>query len=106
MIPAFERPKTVHALGRAVTVQQAKNRQIASVSVRHAYFVSTDVAKAVEGMNCLRPLECCDCGFESHSRHGCLPAFVLPCVGSERPFDGLIPRPRNSTDCLRIKKLK
>jgi hypothetical protein len=31
--------------------------------------------RAVEGMNCLRPLEHWNCGFEYHSRHGCL--FVL-----------------------------
>jgi hypothetical protein len=28
-------------------------------------------------MNCLRQLEHWDCGFESHSRHGCLCAFIL-----------------------------
>jgi hypothetical protein len=35
--------------------------------------------RAVLGMNCLRSLE--PCGFESHSRHGCLCAFIL-CLGS------------------------
>jgi hypothetical protein len=33
--------------------------------------------RAVYGMNCLRPLEHWDRGFESHSRHGCLCAFTL-----------------------------
>jgi hypothetical protein len=32
-------------------------------------------------MNRFRPLEHWDCGFKSHSRHGCLLAFIL-CVGS------------------------
>jgi hypothetical protein len=36
-------------------------------------------------MNCLLPLEHWDRGFESHSRHGCLCAFIQPC-------DGLITR--------------
>jgi hypothetical protein len=32
---------------------------------------------AVWGMKCLRPLEYWDQGFESHTRHGCLSAFIL-----------------------------
>jgi hypothetical protein len=32
---------------------------------------------AVLDKNCLRPLEHWDRGFESHSRHGCLSAFIL-----------------------------
>jgi hypothetical protein len=31
----------------------------------------------VYGMKCLRPLKHCDREFESHSRHGCLSAFIL-----------------------------
>jgi hypothetical protein len=37
-----------------------------------------------KGMNCIRTLEYWDRGFECHSRHGCLCAFilfVLSCVG-------------------------
>jgi hypothetical protein len=33
--------------------------------------------RAIEGMKYLRPLEPWDRGFESHSRHGCLSAFIL-----------------------------
>jgi hypothetical protein len=33
--------------------------------------------RAVYGMKCLRSLEHWDRGFESHSRHGCLSAFIL-----------------------------
>jgi hypothetical protein len=33
--------------------------------------------RALSGMNRRRPLECWDRGFESHSRHGCLRAFIL-----------------------------
>jgi hypothetical protein len=57
-------------------------------------------------MNCLRSLERWDRGFESHSRHGCLCAFIL-CLNCpvcrQRPCDGLITRPRAysaySTNC-------
>jgi hypothetical protein len=41
--------------------------------------------RAVWGMNCLRSLERWDCGFESHSRHGCLCVrlfCVVLCVGT------------------------
>jgi hypothetical protein len=37
--------------------------------------------RAVKDANCLRSLEHWDHGFESHSGHGCVCAFVL-CVGS------------------------
>jgi hypothetical protein len=40
-------------------------------------------------------------GFKSHSRHGCLCAFILGlyfCIG--RSCDGLIPRARSPTDCV------
>jgi hypothetical protein len=53
-------------------------------------------------MNCLRPLECC-CGLDFHSRHRCLCVrlFSLCCpVCRERPWDGLIPRPRSPNDCV------
>jgi hypothetical protein len=50
-------------------------------------------------MNCLRPLEHWDRGFESHSRHGCLSAFILfalSCVGNGlatgwSPVQGVLP---------------
>jgi hypothetical protein len=32
--------------------------------------------RSLRGVNCLRPLECWSRGFESHSRHGCLCAFI------------------------------
>jgi hypothetical protein len=62
-----------------------------------------NVSRAVWGMDRLRPLEHWDRGFESHSRHGCLSAFILCLcclVCRQRPCDGLIPRPRSPTDCL------
>jgi hypothetical protein len=40
---------------------------------------------AVTGVKCFRSLEHWDRGFESHSKYGCLSAFilfVLPCAGS------------------------
>jgi hypothetical protein len=52
--------------------------------------------RAVEGMNRLRLLEHWRRGFESHSRHGYPCVFMLcSCC-----FDGLLPRPRISTDCV------
>jgi hypothetical protein len=50
---------------------------------------------AVYGMNYRRPLENWGRGFECHSRHGCLCAFVL-CVGSGlvtvwSPVEGVLP---------------
>jgi hypothetical protein len=47
------------------------------------------------GMNCLRPLKHWDRGIESHSRHGCLFAFIL-CVGRSlatgwSPVQGILP---------------
>jgi hypothetical protein len=60
-------------------------------------------------MNRLRSLEHWDRGSESHSRHGCLCAFILFvfCVYVVA-LDGLIPPPgpRSPTDCIYIKKLK
>jgi hypothetical protein len=49
-------------------------------------------------MNCLRSLELWDRGFKSHSRHGCVCAFIL-CLCGQRPWDGLITRPRCPTVC-------
>jgi hypothetical protein len=40
-------------------------------------FADDHSGRTVWGMNCLRPLERWDRGFESHSRHGCL---RLSCV--------------------------
>jgi hypothetical protein len=52
-------------------------------------------------MKCLRPLKHWGRGFESHSRHGCLCAFIL-CfccsVCRQLPCDELIPCPRSPTD--------
>jgi hypothetical protein len=61
--------------------------------------------RAVRGMNCPRPLEHWNCGFESHSRHGCLCAFilfVLSCAGSDlakgwSPVQGVLPTVSNIT---------
>jgi hypothetical protein len=64
--------------------------------------------RAVWSMNCLRPLEHWGPGFESHSRHGYLCAFILCavlCVGSGlatgwSPAQGILPT------VYRIKKVK
>jgi hypothetical protein len=54
-----------------------------SISILTEVFAHVVVAKtehggrAVSGMNRLRPLERWECGFESHSRHGCLCVFIL-----------------------------
>jgi hypothetical protein len=48
-----------------------------SVPVWHTGLSADHSGRAVWGMNCLRPLEHWDRGFESHSRHGCLCAFIL-----------------------------
>jgi hypothetical protein len=59
--------------------------------------------RAGQGMNSLRSLEHWDRGFESHSRHGCLCAFILCLCCSvcrQRPCDGLIPPPRSPTDSV------
>jgi hypothetical protein len=54
-------------------------------------------------MNCLCSPKHWDRGFESHSRHGCLCAFILCLccpVCRWRPCEWLIPRPRSPTDCV------
>jgi hypothetical protein len=38
--------------------------------------------RAVQGV-CLRPLACCDRGFESHRGHGCLSVVYVVCCGVE-----------------------
>jgi hypothetical protein len=52
-----------------------------------------------------RALEHWDRGFESHSRHGCLSAFILClcCPRKLRLCDGLIPRERSPTAVYRNK---
>jgi hypothetical protein len=58
---------------------------------------------SVWNMNSLRPLKHWRRGLESHSRNGCLFEFILYLcspVFRQRPCDGLIPRPRNPTDCV------
>jgi hypothetical protein len=51
------------------------------VILMHVNRVDADHSgRVVYSMNCLRSLERWDRGFESHSRHGCLCAFIL-CVG-------------------------
>jgi hypothetical protein len=60
--------------------------------------------RAVGGMNYLRWLESWDRGFESHSRHKCLCAFILCLccpVYRQRPCDWLITRPRSPTVCMK-----
>jgi hypothetical protein len=56
---------------------------------------------AARGMNCLRSLGRWDHGFESHSRHGYLCAFIrylcYP-MFRKRPFEGLISRLRSPAD--------
>jgi hypothetical protein len=52
-------------------------------------------------MICLHPLKRCDRGFESHSRHRCLCAFILCLCCSVCTCDGLIPHPRSPTDCVK-----
>jgi hypothetical protein len=61
--------------------------------------------REVKGMNYLCSLERWDRGFESHSMHECLCAFILSfccSVCRERPCDGLISRPRSPTDSYRL----
>jgi hypothetical protein len=61
------------------------------------------------GMNWLHLLERWVPGFEPHSRHGCLCAFILClCCSVCSSWSGhwLIPRPRNPTDCEWIKEVK
>jgi hypothetical protein len=55
--------------------------------------------RAVQVMNCLRSLEHCHHGFDSHSRHGCLCMFIL-CLCCSVLCDELILRPRSPTDCI------
>jgi hypothetical protein len=43
----------------------------------HEHWFAGNRDRSLWGMNCLRPLEHCGRGFESHSRHGCLHAFIL-----------------------------
>jgi hypothetical protein len=65
--------------------------------------------RAVWGMSRLHPLDHWDRGFKSHSRHGCLFAFILCLCCSVcryRAYDGLIPFPRISNGDVCIKKLK
>jgi hypothetical protein len=55
-------------------------------------------------INCLRSLGRWDRGFGSHSRHGCLSAFILcSCcpVCRQRPCEGLITRLRSPTVCVK-----
>jgi hypothetical protein len=71
--------------------------------------VAEHSGRAVWGMNCLRSLERWDRGFDSHSSHRCLCAFILCLCCSvcrQRPCYGLIPRPRSPTNWYGIKKLK
>jgi hypothetical protein len=62
-------------------------------------------SQAVYGMNCLRSHRHRDCGFESHSGHGCLVFVVCVCfsvfVYRYKPCDKLITLPRSPTDCPR-----
>jgi hypothetical protein len=61
--------------------------------------VSDHSGRAVWGTNCLRSLEHWDRGFQSHSRHGCMCAFILcSCCPAcrYRPCDGLIPPSKES----------
>jgi hypothetical protein len=67
------------------------------------YYLRTKSAyhsgRAVYGMNRLRPLEHLDHGFESHSSHGCLCAFILCLFYSicrSRPCDGADPLSKES----------
>jgi hypothetical protein len=59
-------------------------------------------------MNCLRPLEFWDCGFQSHSRHRCLCVHlfcVVLCVG-RAPAKGLIPHSKVLPTVYSIMKLE
>jgi hypothetical protein len=67
-------------------------------------FVKVAAKLPIEGMNYFRSLECCDSGFKSHSRHGCLCALIL-CLGSGfatgwSPVQGVLPT------VYKMKKLK
>jgi hypothetical protein len=65
--------------------------------------------RTVWDMNCLRPLKHWDRGFESHSGHGSLCAFILCLcypVYRKWPCGGLISRPRSPTDWIRLVNWK
>jgi hypothetical protein len=54
-------------------------------------------------MNCIRPLENWNRGFESHLRHGCLCAFILVVLSLVQvaALRLLIPSPRVPTDYVK-----
>jgi hypothetical protein len=68
------------------------------------YNVITPIIVAARSRAYFRPLKHWDHGFESHLRHECLCAFIL-CLRCSvcryRPCEGLIPRPRGSTGCVK-----
>jgi hypothetical protein len=75
------------------------------------YYNAGHGSRAIWGMNCLRSLGRCDCGFETVFGHGCLVCvcvcifLCLSCpVFRQRPCDVPITRPRCPTDCVRLKK--
>ena len=47
----------------------------------------------------LRPLACCDCGFESHRWHGCLSVVIIVCCQVEVSATSRSLVQRSPTDC-------
>jgi hypothetical protein len=94
----------VHFMEYMWYIQRSKSYLLSYLRFVGCQYTITVVAhfKAI----CLPPFERWDRGFESHSGHGCLCAFILCLccpVCRQRPCLGLIPRPRSPADCLRLR---
>jgi hypothetical protein len=64
---------STQAVSRAATSKMAHPRILQDLLWKSA----DHGGRTVEGVNCVRPLERWDREFQSHSRHGCLCAFIL-----------------------------
>jgi hypothetical protein len=90
------------AIHREQTVREVEQNIALSSSS-----IADHSGRAVQGMNSLLSLEHWDRGFESHSKHGYMCAFILCLccsVCSYRLCDRLIPCPRSPTDCVLDKE--
>jgi hypothetical protein len=72
----------VHYISDKLVVAKLAKVLSAALSVSRIFSVDGRIiadqsGRTVSGTNCLRSLEVWDRGFESHSRHGCLYAFIL-----------------------------
>jgi hypothetical protein len=57
--------------------KKAQKFQSSQISYWTVKFVHSEFQQAYINDHCLRSLEHCDRGFESHSRHGCISTFIL-----------------------------